>query len=124
MLWLSAEICAAELVPLAVNAANTAIDCNCERIADSLACAPYCTVIAESMRAVDEARADPGPELPVYHCTVLAGVPATSDVAELNGVPLTRSGGTGAVMLAPLKPRFPIAPAGELDIDRLAASSV
>ena len=49
MLWLSAEICAAELLPVgeAVKAANTAIDCNCERIANSLAWAPYCTVIAE-----------------------------------------------------------------------------
>jgi len=32
----------------------------------------------------------------------LADVPATSDVAELSGEPLTRNGGTGAVMLAPL----------------------
>ena len=109
---------------MSVKVANTAIDCSCERIADSLACAPYCTVMAGSIRAVDEARADPGPELPVYHCTVLADVPATSDGAELNGVPLTRSGGTGAVMLLPVKPRFAVAPAGELDIDRLAASSV
>ena len=126
MLWLSAEICAAELAPVGetVNAANTAIDCSCERIADSLACAPYCTVIAESIRAVDEARADPGPELPVYHCTVLADVPATSDVAELSGEPLTRKGGTGAVMLLPLKPSLAIAPAAMLVIDKLEASSV
>ena len=74
MLWLNAEICAAELLPVgeAVKAANTAIDCSCERIADSLAWAPYCTVIAESIRAVADERAEPGPELPVYHCTVLA----------------------------------------------------
>src|SRR6202000_2405270 len=100
MLWLSAEIWAAELGPVgeAVKAANTAIDCNCERIADSLACAPYCTEIDESICALADDIADPGPEFPVYHCTVLAEVPATSDVAELSGVPLTRNGGTGAVM--------------------------
>ena len=61
------------------------------------------------MRAVKEARADPGPELPVYHDTVLVDVPATSDVAELRGEPDTRSGGTGAVTVPLLKPSAPIA---------------
>src|SRR5665213_347239 len=90
--WLSAAICAAELVPVgdAVTAANTATACSCERIACSLACAPYCTVCDESIRAVDDARAEPGPELPVYQETVSA-VPLTSDVAEPNGEPPTRS---------------------------------
>ena len=66
-------------------------------------------MIDESIRAVDDARADPGPELPVYQATVLAEA-VTSDVAELNGVPLTRSGGCGAVTLVPLKPRLPSRP--------------
>ena len=125
MRWLSAETAAAELVPVGdvVKAAYTAIDCSCERIADSLACAPYCTVIEESIRAVDDARADPGPELPVYQDTVLA-LPFTSDVAELNGDPLTRSGGCGAVTLLPPKPSAVNAVEGVLVIDRLAASSV
>src|SRR6202012_1429072 len=66
LLGLGAKVWGAELVPVgeAVKAANTAIDCNCERIADSLACAPYCTVIDESTRAVAGARADPDPEVP------------------------------------------------------------
>src|ERR1700761_237462 len=95
--WLSAEICASELAPVgdAVNAAYTAIDCNCERIADSLACAPYCTVTLVSIRAVSEPRAE-GLVLPVYQATVLAE-PLTRDVAELKGEPDTRSGGGGAV---------------------------
>ena len=43
MRWLSAAICAAEFVPVGdvLKAENTAIDCSCERIAASLACAPY-----------------------------------------------------------------------------------
>ena len=55
---LSAETCAAELVPVgdAVTAANTATPSSCERIACSLACAPYWTVIDGSIRAVDDAR--------------------------------------------------------------------
>ena len=36
------------------------------------------------MRAVDDARAEPGPELPVYQATVF-DAPLTSDVAEPNG---------------------------------------
>src|SRR5665213_81413 len=104
--WLSAPICAAEFFPVAgaVKAANTAIDCSCERIACSLACAPYWTVTAWSTRADDEARAEPGPELPVYQVTVLAGVPLISVVAELSEAPPTRSGGSVAVVVPPLKP--------------------
>ena len=41
--WLSAATWAAELMPVGdvVTAANTAMVCNCARIACSLACAPY-----------------------------------------------------------------------------------
>ena len=53
------------------------------------------------MRTVEDARADPGPELPVYHCTVLAE-PLTSDVADPSGEPETRSG--AAVACPPGKP--------------------
>src|SRR5580692_6007982 len=98
---LSAATCAAELVPVGdvVTAANTATPSSCERIACSLACAPYCTVIDGSIRAVDDARGL-APELPVYQATVSAE-PLTSDVALLNGEPETRSGGCTAVTVAP-----------------------
>ena len=56
------------------------------------------------MRAVDVERAEPGPELPVYQATVLAGVPLTSDVADPSGEPLTRSGGWVAVTVSAVKP--------------------
>ena len=94
MLWLRALICAAELVPVGevLKAANTAMFCNWVRIACSLAWAPKLTVSEVSMRAVDEARAEPGPELPVYQATVF-DAPLTSDVADPGGVPPTRSGG-------------------------------
>ena len=77
----------------------------------------------ESIRAVDEARADVGSVLPVYQDTVLAEVPATSDVAELKGEPETRKGGSGAVTV-PLRPSAPNAVELLLVIDRLAALSV
>src|SRR5262249_5900724 len=67
----------------------------------SLACAPNCTTCEESMRAVEDARAVPGPELPVYQATVLAD-PFTSEVAVPNGGPETRSG--VAVAVPPGKP--------------------
>ena len=53
---LRALTCAAELVPVgdAVKAANTAMFCNCVRMACSLAWAPKSTVSDESMRATDE----------------------------------------------------------------------
>src|ERR1700692_3336118 len=53
------------------------------------------------MREVAVARADPGPDSPVYQVTVFAGVPATCDVALPNGEPATRSGGTAAGAAAP-----------------------
>src|ERR1700712_5378813 len=46
------------------------------------------------MRAVEGARADPAPGWPVYHDTVLAGVPDTSVVAAPSGVVPTRFGGS------------------------------
>ena len=61
-------------------------------MACSLAWTPILTVSEVSIRAVDDARAEPGPELPVYQATVFAA-PLTSDVADPNGVPPTRSGG-------------------------------
>src|SRR6185312_15948745 len=67
-------------------------------------------------------RAEPGPELPVYQPTVLAE-PLTSDVAEPNGAPDTRSGGCTAVT-GPAKPSAPNAAAFELVTERVAASSV
>src|SRR5437899_1674769 len=48
------------------------------------------------MREVAVARADPGPDSPVYQVTVFAGVPATCDVAVPSGEPATRSGGNVA----------------------------
>jgi|SRR4051795_5123774 hypothetical protein len=75
------------------------------------------------MRTVEEERGEPGPEFPVYHDTVLAGVPLTSAVAELNGRPLTRSGGCVAVTVAP-KPSAAKAGVFELVMFRLAALSV
>src|SRR5438445_7324052 len=74
------------------------------------------------MRTVDEARAVPGPELPVYQATVLAE-PLTRVVADPSGEPPTRSGGCGAVTV-PENPRAANAAAFELVTERLAASSV
>ena len=59
-------------------------------MACSLAWAPKSTVSDESMRATDESRADPGPELPVYQATV-SDAPLTSVVGGEPGP--TRSGG-------------------------------
>src|ERR1700730_15842720 len=94
--WLRAETCSAAFGLLAevVNAAKTASVCSCERIADSLARAPYWTVRDGSTRPIASALADPGPDSPVYHWTVFAGVPLTSVVAVHNGEPPTRSGPT------------------------------
>ena len=105
-----------------VKAEYTASDCSCERMADSLACAPYCIVIPESIWAVADESADPGPELPVYQDTVLA-LPLTSDVAELNGDPETRNGGCGAVTVLLLKPSACSA-AGGVTCDRQARGIV
>src|SRR6478672_11129178 len=101
--WLSAETCRAAFgfAPEVVTAAKTANVWSCERMAVSLARAPYCTVTEESTRAVAVARADPGPASPVYQEIVFAGVPLTSEVAALNGEPLTRSGGSVAVAVTP-----------------------
>src|SRR6516165_8228331 len=74
------------------------------------------------MRTIEDARADPGPELPVYHCTVLAE-PLTSDVADPRGEPETRSGVCVAVAV-PEKPSAANAAAFELETDSVAASSV
>src|ERR1700681_2918260 len=92
-------------------------------MAASLARAPYCTVTDGSTRAVAVARADPWPASPVYQEIVLAGVPLTSDVAELNGEPLIRSGGCVAVAVAP-KPSAPHAAGVELVTVKPAALSV
>src|ERR1700712_4029628 len=70
-------------------------------MASSLARAPYCTVTDWSTRAVAVARAEPGPDSPVYQLIVFAGVPLTSAVAVPNGEPATRSGGTVAGAVAP-----------------------
>src|SRR5690349_18401180 len=51
------------------------------------------------MRAVDVVRAGSLPASPVYHVTVLAGVPAVSAVALSNGGPATRCGGLAASIL-------------------------
>ncbi len=59
----------------------------------------------------------------MYQDTVFAGVPLTSDVAELSGAPLTRSGGSVAVTV-PLKPSAANAAEFELVTVRLAALSV
>src|SRR5579872_4611268 len=93
------------------------------RIASSLAWMPKSTVCAESIRTVAVERAEPGPELPVYHLTVLAE-PLARLVADDSGEPDTRSGGWAAVMEAPLKPSAASLPAGLVVIDRLDASSV
>src|SRR5262252_2173966 len=67
------------------------------------------------MRTVAVERAEPGPELPVYHCTVLAE-PLVSCVAVDSGEPETRSGGCCAVtVLVPLKPSADNAPAGVME---------
>ena len=82
----------------AVKAANTAIDCNCERIADSLAWAPYCTVIAESIRAVDDERADARHRN--CRCTRAPYWPTCPPPARSpssTASRYTRNGGTGAV---------------------------
>src|SRR5581483_7681720 len=76
------------------------------------------------MRTVAVERAEPGPELPVYHCTVLAE-PFARLVAVDNGEPETRSGGCAAVTVEPLgKPRFAIRLAGDVEIESAAASLV
>src|SRR5438477_220879 len=119
---LSAAIWAAELAPpgVVVTAPNTAIAWISERIACSLACAPYCTLCDWSMRTVDEARAVPGPELPVYQATVLAE-PLTSVVADPSGELPTRSGCVADTV--PVNPSAAKAAAFELVTDRPAASS-
>ena len=104
-----------------MTAAKTATASSCERIPCSLACAPYCTVMVGSIRAVADARGE-AEELPVYHATVLAE-PLTSDVAALNGEPETRNGGWIAVTVGPM-PSAANAPGFELVTDRLAALSV
>src|SRR3989304_3566233 len=53
-------------------------------------------VIAGSTRAIPVLRAALVPASPVYHVTVLALVPAMSEVAVSNGGPLTRCGGVAA----------------------------
>src|SRR5436305_12201982 len=73
-----------------------------ERIARSLARAPYATVSASSTLATAAPRAGSVPISPVYQLTVLAGVPATSDVALSNGDPSTRIGGWPASTLKKL----------------------
>src|SRR6201999_4407117 len=77
------------------------------------------------MRTVALDRAEPGPELPVYHCTVLAE-PLTSWVAPVKGDgPLTRSGGWVAATVEPLaKPSELIALEGEVEIESAEALSV
>src|SRR5258707_11409635 len=81
--WLSADTCAAPFgfVVEVVTAENTASVCSCDRIAVSSAWIPYSIFTEESTRAVADPRAVAiGPGLPVYHLTVFAGVPLTSDV--------------------------------------------
>src|ERR1035437_2357953 len=92
-------------------------------MARSLARTPYCTFTDCSTRAVDDARADPGPASPAYQDTVFAGVPLPGDVAVLNGEPPTRSGGRAAVAGAP-KPSAANAAAFELVTAKFAALSV
>ena len=75
-----------------LNAASTGMVCNVWRCACPWAWAPKSTGSEVWMRAVDEARAEPGPELPVYQATVF-DAPLTSDVADPGGVPPTCSGG-------------------------------
>src|SRR2546429_353615 len=72
------------------------------------------------MRTVDEARAVPGPELPVYQATVLAE-PLTSVVADPSGELPTRSGCVADTV--PVNPSAAKAAAFELVTDRPAASS-
>ena len=88
-----------------------------------MACAPNCTVCEESIRTVAVERAEPGPELPVYHCTVLAE-PLTRVVADCRRRAGTRSGGWVAVTVPPVKPSAANAAAGEVVIERVEASSV
>ena len=57
------------------------------------------------MRTVAVERAEPGPELPVYHFTVLAE-PLARLVADDNGEPETRSGGWAAVTVASNRSRL------------------
>src|SRR6185312_1106948 len=92
------------------------------RIASSLACRPNCTVCEESTRTVAVERAEPGPELPVYHLTVLAE-PLTRLVADDKGEPDTRSGGWAALTV-PVKPSAVKAVAFELVTESVEASSV
>src|SRR5437868_1513056 len=72
------------------------------------------------MRTVDEARAVPGPELPVYQATVLAE-PLTSVVADPSGELPTRSGCVADTV--PVNPSAAKAAAFELVTVRPAASS-
>src|SRR6185295_2771501 len=74
-------------------AAMAAMVCNCDVSADSLARAPYCTVMPSSTRATAVPRAGSVPVSPVYQESVFAAVPGTCVVAVANGGPPTR--GTG-----------------------------
>src|ERR1700722_7776642 len=85
----------------------------------SLACIPYCTLTPEAIWAVWVARGDPVVVPPVYHWTVFAAVPLTSDVAVSNGGPLTTSGPGVAFTLEP-KPSAANAAGFELVTVRLA----
>src|SRR6185312_14689976 len=93
------------------------------RIACSLACAPNCTLCEESMRTIAVERAEPGPELPVYHCTVSAE-PLTRPVADVSGEPETLSGGRAAMIGLEVKPRAPSAAVFELVIESVEALGV
>src|SRR5437762_10821247 len=64
-----------------------------ERIACSLARAPYETEVESSTLATAVPRAESVPISPVYQVTVSAEVPATRLVAVFNGGPATRIGG-------------------------------
>src|SRR5450631_2859174 len=96
--------------------------CNWYRSACSLARAPYCTVTAWSTRATAVPRAEPAPFSPVYHDTVLAGVPPIKLPAVANGGPLTRNG-AGVAVAGALKPSAVNAAAFELETERFAASA-
>src|SRR6185312_5758035 len=74
-----------------------------------------------SMRATAVPRAGSLPNSPVYHETVLAGVPPIKLVAVANGGPLTRNGAGFAFAVA-LKPNAAKAAAFELETVRLSPS--
>src|SRR4051812_3662327 len=74
------------------------------------------------MRATAVPRAEPAAFSPVYQDTVLAGVPAISDDAVLNGGPPTRSGAGLALTLGP-KPSAANAVVLELVSERLTPSA-